>query len=405
MRLRHILFKELRERPTAMLTSLLAVVLGVTAFVAIRTVNVASEEAVSEKLTALGANVLMLPAKASLQDYYSADLHGQTMPEEHAFGLALANLTGVEKITPKLCVPATLAERNITLTGILPQSEFKQQAAWNGLEMFSNEHEGCKKRVCATPANDSPDQLTAARAVEKLQENEAIVGADVAQFSKAKVGDWIKVLEEPLKVIAVLPPTGTVDDGRVFAHLHCVQRIAKTGEVVNAIEIMGCCEDVAGSLVDKLAALYPDTKVVTISQIVQAQVGVNRTLSRVSLLIFAVLVVLGGASIASTMFANVPERRREIGTLMALGATPAFISRLFLGKAVVLGVGGGAIGALWGTLAAIFLGPQMAGVPVAPVQGLALMSVLTALTVSLAASYFPARRASLIDPCLCFKEV
>lgn len=404
MRIRHMIFKELRERPTAMLTSLLAIVLGVTAFVAIRTVNVASESAVAEKLDALGANVLVLPAQASLQDYYAADVNGQTMPEEHAFALALANLQGVEKITPKLSVPATLADRGITLTGILPQSEFKAQAAWGGLEMFSNAHSGCKKKVCATPADDSPESFTIDRAVEKLQENEAILGADVAKFSQAKRGDWIKVLDEPLKVIAILPPTGTVDDGRVFTHLHCVQRIAKTGEVVNAIEIVGCCEDVAGNLVVELGKMFPDAKVVTISQVVQAQVGVNRTLSRVSALVFAVLVILGGASIASAMFANVSERRREIGTLMALGATPGFVSRLFLGKAALLGAAGGVLGAIGGTCLAISIGPYLAEVSVSPVRGLGLTAVVTAFFVAVAASYLPARRAAFLDPCVCFKE-
>ena len=46
-----------------------------------------------------------------------------------------------------------------------------------------------------------------------------------------------------------MPRTGTVDDSRVFAHLHTVQRLSKSGEVINAIEVMGCCEDAAGNLV------------------------------------------------------------------------------------------------------------------------------------------------------------
>lgn len=404
MRLRHLIFREIQNRPTAVLTSLLAVALGVTAFVAIRTVNLASEDAVSTQLKALGANVLILPEKASLKDYYAADLNGQTLPEEHAFALSLANLSGVEKIAPKLCVPADLSGSPITLTGILPQEEFKAQAAWGGIDAFSNQHKGCKKRACVTPANGSPEALTIDRAVEKLRENEAILGADAAKMSAAKIGDWITLLGEPLKVIGILSPTGTVDDGRVFAHLHCVQRLAKTGEVVNAIEVMGCCEDVAGNLVTELQTMFPDTKIVTISQVVEAQVGVNRTMRRVSTLVFLVLVVIGGTSIASSMYANVSERRREVGTLMALGATPAVVSQLFLSKAAILGVTGGLIGALVGTLAAVGLGPYLAGVSVTPVYSLGLIAVVTALAVALAASYLPARRAALLDPCLCFKE-
>jgi putative ABC transport system permease protein len=146
-------------------------------------------------------------------------------------------------------------------------------------------------------------------------------------------------------------------------------------------------------------------KVVTITQVVDTQVAVNRLMTRLSYLFFGVLLVVGVASIAGTMFANVTERRREIGTLMALGATPALVSRLFLGKALVIGLAGGALGYLAGTILAVLLGPNWAGVPVQPLPLLAVLAMVVAGVVALVASYLPARRASLVDPCLCFREV
>ncbi len=403
MSLRQLIIKELRERPTAMLTSLLAIVLGVAAFVAIRSVSVASEQAVGRDLEALGANILMLPKEASLQDYYGADLHGQTLPEEHAVRLALANLQGVEHVSPKLCVPSTLLDKTITLTGILPQSEFQAKAAWGAFEMFSNKHAGCKK--AAHVLDDSPASIAKVRVVRDLQKNEMLLGADVAESTGLTAGQHCEVHGERLKIIAVLPPTGTVDDSRAFAHLHTVQRAAKLGEVVNSIEIMGCCEDAAGGLVPQLREMFPDTKVVTIAQVVQTQVSVNRTMNRISMLVFGVLIVLGGASMATAMYANVAQRRREVGTLLALGASPGFIGRLFLGKAGILGLAGGLAGAALGTIAAVVLGPQMANVPVTPLPLLAVVAVAVSLGIALAASYLPARQAARLDPCLCFKEI
>ena len=84
MRLWTLIRKELWERPVPMLTCLAAIVLGVTALVAIRTVTVFSESAVARELDALGANVLILPKGVSLQDFYASDLHDKTLPEEHA---------------------------------------------------------------------------------------------------------------------------------------------------------------------------------------------------------------------------------------------------------------------------------------------------------------------------------
>ena len=138
---------------------------------------------------------------------------------------------------------------------------------------------------------------------------------------------------------------------------------------------IGCCEDAAGELVPELSKLLPNARVVTVSQVVQTQVGVNRLMSGTSWFVLGILVVVGGASLASAMAANVRERRREIGTLMAIGATPGFVQRLFLMKALVLGLVAGTIGCLVGLLTAVLIGPQWAGVSVVPLPGLAVVAV------------------------------
>jgi putative ABC transport system permease protein len=401
-----LIWKEIWQRPTAMVTCLMAIALGVTALVAIRSTTIFSERAVADQLESLGANVLLLPQGVSLQDYYSADAHGATFPEEYATQLALANLEGVEQISPKLSVPAELKGRSITLTGILPQSEFEAMASWQSVQVFSHKHAGCKKRVQLDQGTRTEtDNLAKGRYVRSMTEDRAFVGADVAASAGLKTGDQIMLLGMPFIVSGIIPPTGTVDDGRVFAHLHAVQRLANKGETVNVIEIMACCQDAAGGLTGQLAEQFPDLKVVTITQVVDTQVAVNRLMTRLSYLFFAILLVAGVASIAGTMFANVTERRREIGTLMALGATPALVSRLFLGKALIVGLAGGAIGYLSGTVVAVVLGPYWAGISVRPVPSLAAMALGLAAIVALLASYLPARRAALIDPCLCFREV
>ncbi len=403
-----LIWKELWQRPTAMATCLLAIVLGVTALVAIRSVTVFSDRAIAKQMSELGANVLLLPKNASLQDYYAADTNGNTLPEEYGTLLLLADLPGIEHIAPKLSVKAELDGKNITLTGILPQSEFDAQATWNGVQAFKKScgSSACKKRAVVDAANRSaPESLAKGRFVGDIAKDEVIVGAEAAHTLGITPGKRIDLLGKSFQVAGVMPATGTVDDSRVFAHLHTVQRLAKAGETVNVIEIMACCEDAAGGLVGQLRELFPEAKVLTITQVVDTQVAVNGLMTRLSYLFFAILLVVGVASIAGTMFANVAERRREIGTLMALGATPSLIARLFLGKALLIGLAGGAIGYVCGTGLAVGLGPNWAGVAVQPVPSLAAIAVLLAATVALVSSYLPARRAALIDPCLCFREV
>ncbi len=196
------------------------------------------------------------------------------------------------------------------------------------------------------------------RVIETLNNTEALVGADVAGALGVKANDNVSVMGKTFTVAAVLPQTGTVDDSRIFAHLHTVQQLAGKGRVINVIEIVGCCNQILQGLVPKINGLLPEAKVVTIAQVVDTQIKTNRMMSNLSMVFLAVIVLVGGASIANYMYGNVYERRREIGTLMALGAGSGFVLKMFLMKALLLGLAGGVGGYVLGTILALLLGPK-----------------------------------------------
>jgi putative ABC transport system permease protein len=406
MQLKHLVWRELFERKNQLATSFLAILLGIAVIVAIKNITVYSEKAVARELDALGANILILPKSASLSDYYSADMQGEEFPEEYVARLATSDLQGLDNLSPKLSLPVELDGKRFTLTGILPKQEFQAKAAWQGAGIFSRP-EGCGTVVSVPGLTPSPAKATLVRkrVIETLGDSELLVGADVAAALKLKADDKVSVLNRPFTVTAVLPPTGTVDDARLFAHLHTVQKLAGKGAALNAIEIVGCCDQISKGLVAKINRLLPEAKVGTITQIVDTQIKTNRMMARLSLLFLGIIVLVGGASIANYMFANVYERRKEIGTLMALGAGSGVVLRVFLLKALLLGLAGGVAGYLLGTLLAVLLGPRIAGVPVLPVLWLAPAAVGIAVGLSLVASYFPARRAARLDPSIALQEI
>jgi len=388
MQLKHLVWRELFERKNQLATSFLAILLGVAVIVAIKNITVYSEKAVARELDALGANILILPKSASLSDYYSADMQGEEFPEEYVTRLATSDLQGLDNLSPKLSLPVELGGKRFTLTGILPKQEFQAKAAWQGAGIFSRP-EGCGT-VVSVPGLTAPpvkETLVRQRVIDTLGDSELLVGADVAAALKLKADDKISVLNRQFTVTAVLPQTGTVDDARLFAHLHTVQKLAGKGAALNAIEIVGCCDQISKGLVAKINRLLPEAKVVTITQIVDTQIKTNRMMAQLSLLFLGIIVLVGGASIANYMYANVFERRREIGTLMALGAGSSVVLRVFLLKALLLGLAGGVAGYGLGTLLAVLLGPRIAGVPVLPVLWLAPAAVGVAVGLSLVASY------------------
>ena len=398
-----LVLKELSERKSQLLTSFVAIVLGITVIVAVRTVTYASEKAVARELDNLGANVIILPKGATVNNYYTADFGEHVMPEDYVNDITTSQLQGVDNLSPKLTEPIVLQEQRVYLTGILPKAEFKAKPAWQAADGIFARPAGCgvvapgalARALGGTPAAADP----AARrpSVDELGPQEVLVGSEVAGRLGLRPGTSLPIKGEPFAVRDVLPETGTVDDTRLFAHLHTVQRLFGRGRVVNAIEMVGCCKEISRGLIDGLNRLLPEAKVVTMKQIAQTQLSTSVTMERFSIVFLVIILAVGGVSIANYMLANVYERRKEIGTFLALGATRRCISTIFLWKAVLLGLSGGVTGYLVGTGLALVLGPRIADVPVVPLPALVGWALLAAVGVSAIASALPVWKAAQSD--------
>lgn len=402
----NFIFRELFRRKHKLATSALAITLGIAVIVAINTITIYSEQAISKELDALGANVLILPPSVSIGDYYSADLQTGELPEEYVTLLTTSNIEGVENLSPKLSFPIDVQGHSVVMTGILPKNEFQSKASWQGAGVFSRPKIcGSAKDVFNLNQKNPKETLVRKRVIETIEPDEVLVGHDIAHKLQLQEGNEIAMLEKPFKIVAVLPQTGTIDDSRIFAHLHTVQDLTNKGEVVSAIEVVGCCKQVSKGLIANISALLPDANVITISQIVDTQVKTNELMRNLSLLFLIIIIIMGGTSIANDMYNNVLERRKEIGTLVALGASPRTILKIFLKKALVLGILGGLGGYILGTVVALILGPFIAGIPVFPIFYLFFIAVGISVFITLIASYFPARYATKLDPCTSLRDI
>jgi putative ABC transport system permease protein len=116
--------------------------------------------------------------------------------------------------------------------------------------------------------------------------------------------------------------------------------------------------------------------------------------------------MVGGLGVSNIMYVVVEERTREIGVKLAVGAKPRFIQTQFLLETLTLTAFGGALGFAV-TLAILFVFPflkldEFIGTPQASPLVIAVTAALLGL-IGLVAGYFPARRASLLDPVVALK--
>jgi putative ABC transport system permease protein len=406
MNLRKIILKELLERKKQFLTSFIAILLGIIVIVAVKSVSNSSEKAVAIQLDNLGANILVLPQTTTIDNYYAADINAPEMPEDYVDRIASSTIQGVDNMSPKLSSRMEIEGYSFVLTGILPKNELASKPIWQtagfadpGLQA------ACDPNNIMNKSQGYEDPRLQRKTIDSLGEFDCLVGSDAASKLGLKEGSEIEVKGTGFKVASILPQTGTVDDGRIFVHLRTAQKILGKGRVVNAIEIMGCCAAISEGLLGNLRNILPDTKITTINHIVQTQVETNKTMGKFSVIFLIIIILVGGISIGNYMWSNVEERKKEIGSLLAIGASPKNIYYIFLGKALILGLIGGIAGYLLGTLAGMILGPQIAGVKVLPVPLLFVWAVVIAVGISVVASYLPARRAAQLDPALILQEI
>ena len=130
---------------------------------------------------------------------------------------------------------------------------------------------------------------------------------------------------------------------------------------------------------------------------------------REALVAVLVPVILVGSSIwiGLLALANVRERRGEIGILRALGLQARQFLLIFLGKAIVIGLGGAALGYVLGrAIGALWRdAPGAPPIPIAFVDPRVLLLVLiTAPVLAALASWLPAISAAQQDPAVVLRE-
>ncbi len=113
--------------------------------------------------------------------------------------------------------------------------------------------------------------------------------------------------------------------------------------------------------------------------------------------IAGISLVVGGIGIMNIMLVSVTERTREIGIRLAIGALGREVMMQFLVESVVLSCFGGIVGILLG-LSAAALGSVALKVPFVFQPGIVVIAFAFSSAVGIVFGYFPARKASNLDP-------
>jgi len=184
----------------------------------------------------------------------------------------------------------------------------------------------------------------------------AIVGAEAAASLDVRVGSTIDVEGNRYRVVAIIDDDGSISPIRPdSAVVLPPDEFAANGysQVVVQANSGDDARAVAEAVRERLNAREQRVSVLSLTSILSRISEFFALLNGFLLAVASVSLVVAGVSIFNVMLMTVSERRGEIGVLRAVGIHRRQVLRTLLVEATLLGVVGGAVGTVLGTLAVL----------------------------------------------------
>jgi putative ABC transport system permease protein len=227
------------------------------------------------------------------------------------------------------------------------------------------------------------------------------------------IGRTIRLKDMPCKVVATLKPkglsiSGQDQDDTVIVPYTTAQKKLMGITWLDDILCSAVSQGVVKQAGQQAAALLRERHHIRSEQdddfnirnpedVIQAQLEASRTLTILLVVIASISLLVGGIGIMNVMLVSVTERTREIGVRVSVGATEEAIRLQFLGESVLLSLVGGAAGVLLGVIASAILGRAM-GWPTPVSLDAVVLAAFFSAAVGVFFGYYPARKASRLDP-------
>jgi putative ABC transport system permease protein len=383
--------------------TMLGIIIGVSAVIIMMAVSAGTEATIAERIQGLGSNLIMVQRGFGGTVRMGVGPEGaraasQGLSYEDALAIReqVSGITGVvaEQMSDNQVVRADSTTIQTYVVGAMP--DFPQV---RGVELadgrFFTQEDLDRKAKVAVLAYTTAQDL----------------------FGDADpIGQSITAGSVRLTVVGVMAEKGLVGqtdyDQRVYVPLTVAfQRFSfsrRFGDMVMTIYVKAQSKDTMDQAITQINALLTrrhnitasedaDFTIYTQEDIIQTQEATTSAFRSLLAWVAGVSLLVGGIGIMNIMLVSVTERTREIGIRQAVGAAPSDIRRQFLVEALVLSLVGGLIGVLAGVGGSWIFGRTSDMRTVVVLQSI-LLAFGSAAAVGVFFGFFPANRASQLDP-------
>ncbi len=384
----------LRNKLRSILT-VLGITIGIAAVICVVAIGRAGQTQVEQQLNNLGDNFVWIEAGGRAVNGRRTGTHGTK-------SLVVADAAAIRSQIPLIKAVSPNVDGSV-------QVVYGNMNWYTGYRGVSPEFFDIKRWPTVEGAAFTQDDVDRA-------DNVCVIGRTVRNQlfgPEDPIGKVIRVSTLPCRVIGVLQEKGLStfgqdqDDAIIMPYTTVMKKI-KGVTWLDDILCSAVSQDVVKLAGQQAAALLRDRhhlrpeedddfNIRNPEDIIEAQLAASRTLTILLIAIASISLVVGGIGIMNVMLVSVTERTREIGVRVAVGATEEAIQLQFLVESVLLSLVGGGAGVLLGVVASFFVGRTLSW----PMQ-LSVQAVLVAAAFSVAVGvffgYYPARKASRLDP-------
>jgi putative ABC transport system permease protein len=382
-----------RNKTRSMLTAL-GIIIGVAAVIAAFAVGAGANKSIDEQIASFGSNfIVVFPDRSAVST--TGIIRYLTYSDAQAIE---REVSGIEAVAPMINTSGAVIYGNTnwstSITGSTPSfSKVREWEIDRGRDISDSDVRQATKVA-----------VIGSTIVEKL-----FPGED-------PLGKSIRIKKVPFTVVGVFSSkgqsaTGDDQDDFILVPLTSAQRrlvrYSTPGRISNifikgvSMSALSYIQNETESLLRELHKIKPgepdDFAVRNISQMLEARRKTTTIMSMLLGSIAFISLVVGGIGIMNIMLVSVTERTREIGIRMAVGAKVRDIRLQFLIEAVVLSMIGGTLGILLGVFAGYMLASFTSAPPIFTLGSILLAFVFSAL-VGIGFGYYPAWKASLLNP-------
>ncbi len=392
---------ELARRKLRTLLTLLGMIFGVGAIVAMLAVGEGSRREALALVAKLGLNNVILESKA-LPDDQLKELRTRSL------GLSQSDADAALSVVPgaqSVAVSKAIKVSAISSAGVSLQAQ-AFAVSLSHAEHASLELAQGRWFNDADNATLAPVCVLGARLKQKLLGDAPAMGAMV-KLNHA----WFSVIgvlaERELSSTEFEGVSLGVDDERMFVPWESARARLKFGPLedeIDRISVRLSATAVPAAAASALTALIrqrhggaDDTTLIVPAGLYQQNQQTQRIFTLVMSSIAGVSLLVGGIGIMNIMLAGVLERKREIGLKRALGATKRNLIEQFLAEALVISLVGALMGLVFGAILAYAIA-WLASWQVAWSLWWLFFALLSCVVIGVGFGVYPAKQAAALDP-------